>query len=121
MRSPVKRKFSDDLISNPEQQQKILKHRFDQEAYQIQSIDYKGVSLEQSFQKPISVLQVSRAELIRKCENTGETGSGSKFSDDMSKRRFYPFWRQKRCQIMLKRLFYASYSTFQLYVFRCYQ
>ena len=93
MRSPVKRKFSDALISNPElvHQQKILKHRFDQEAYQIQSIDYKGVSLEQSFQKPISVLQVSRAELIRKCENTGETGSGSKFSDDMSKRRFYPF------------------------------
>jgi len=125
MRSPIKRKFSEDLISNPElvQQQKILKHRFDQEVYQIQSIEYKGVSLEQSFQKPISVLQVSRAELIRKCESTGDTGSESKFSADMSKRRFYPFWRHKWKNRMLNstNTLPNPAKTSILFVFRCYQ
>lgn len=96
MRSPVKRKFSetqfDNIITN-QQVNKVLKHRWDQEAYQIQSVDYKGVSLEQAYQKPISVLTVSRAELVRKNE-TYENNSGlekEKLMTDAMKRRFYPF------------------------------
>lgn len=94
MRSPMKRKFSetnfDNIITT---QQKVLKHRWDQETYQIQSVDYKGVSLEQAYQKPISVLTVSRAELVRKnesCENNSDSMS-EKLMTDAMKRRFYPF------------------------------
>ena len=88
MRSPTKRKISEidqPYVGCSDKQTKITKHRFDQEVYQIQSIVYKGVSLEQSFQKPIPVLQVSRAELIRKTESNPEIKS------DVLKRRFYPF------------------------------